>query len=72
VFAPSPTKGAGLTLTAFVGHEPAERAFAASPESLAMAVARGVVHDPKAFRRLPRLKLPRALPTDDVLIVRPR
>jgi aconitate hydratase len=72
VFAPSPTKGAGLTLTAFLRHEHAERAFAASPETLAMAVARGAVHDPKAFRRSPRLKLPRALPTDDVLIVRPR
>ena len=72
VFVPSPTKGDGLTLSAFLGHETVERAYTASSETLAMAIARGVVHDPKAFRRLPRLKLPRSLPTDDVLIVRPR
>ena len=70
VFSPSPTTGDGLTLRAFLG--PVERAFTASSETLAMAIARGAVHDPKAFRRLPRLKLPRSLPTDDVLIVRPR
>src|SRR5690606_4170610 len=46
------------------------RAAVASAESLAHAVATGVVGDPRAFKRPPRVNVPRSLPTDDVLIVR--
>lgn len=42
----------------------------ASAETLAYAVATGVVGDPRAFKRPVRVTVPRALPTDDVLILR--
>jgi aconitate hydratase len=42
----------------------------ASPETLAFAVASGHVGDPRAFKRPVRATVPRALPTDDVLLVR--
>jgi homoaconitase/3-isopropylmalate dehydratase large subunit len=42
----------------------------ASAETIAYAVATGTVGDPRAFRRPVRVILPRALPTDDVLVAR--
>ena len=42
----------------------------ASAETLAYAVAAGEVGDPRAFKRPVRVTVPRALPTDDVLIAR--
>jgi aconitate hydratase len=42
----------------------------ASAETLAYAVATGVVGDPRSFKRPVRVTIPRALPTDDVLILR--
>lgn len=42
----------------------------ASSETIAYAVATGVVGDPRAFKRPVRVTVPRALPTDDVLIAR--
>jgi aconitate hydratase len=42
----------------------------ASAETLAYAVATGVVGDPRSFKRPVRVTVPRALPTDDVLILR--
>jgi aconitate hydratase len=42
----------------------------ASAETLAYAVATGEVGDPRAFRRPVRVTVPRALPTDDVLVAR--
>ncbi len=42
----------------------------ASAETLAYAVATGEVGDPRAFRRPVRVTVPRALPTDDVLVTR--
>jgi aconitate hydratase len=44
----------------------------ASAETLAFAVATGTVGDPRSFKRPVRVTVPRALPTDDVLIVRER
>jgi aconitate hydratase len=44
----------------------------ASAETLAYAVATGVVGDPRSFKRPVRVTVPRALPTDDVLILRER
>jgi aconitate hydratase len=41
-----------------------------SAETLAYAVATGVVGDPRSFKRPVRVTVPRALPTDDVLILR--
>jgi aconitate hydratase len=41
-----------------------------SAETLAYAVATGEVGDPRAFKRPVRVTVPRALPTDDVLIAR--
>ena len=42
----------------------------ASAETLAYAVATGEVGDPRAFKRPVRVTVPRALPTDDVLVAR--
>src|SRR5262249_37045610 len=42
----------------------------ASAETLACAVATGAVGDPRSFKRPVRVPVPRALPTDDVLILR--
>jgi aconitate hydratase len=42
----------------------------ASAETLAFAVATGVLGDPRAFKRPVRVTVPRILPTDDVLVVR--
>ncbi len=56
--------------------DPEPRAFGApsfvvaSAETLAYAVATGVVGDPRSFKRPVRVTVPRALPTDDVLVLR--
>jgi aconitate hydratase len=42
----------------------------ASAETLAYAVATGAVGDPRSFKRPVRVTIPRALPTDDVLVLR--
>src|SRR6185503_16070634 len=42
----------------------------ASADTLAYAVATGTVGDPRSFKRPVRVTIPRALPTDDVLILR--
>lgn len=44
----------------------------ASAETLAYAVANGEMGDPRTFKRPVRVTIPRALPTDDVLVVRDR
>ncbi len=44
----------------------------ASAETVAYAVATGEIGDPRTFKRPVRVTVPRALPTDDVLIVRER
>ncbi len=44
----------------------------ASAETLAYAVATGEMGDPRTFKRPVRVTIPRALPTDDVLVVRDR
>jgi aconitate hydratase len=46
--------------------------FVASAETLAYAVASGEIGDPRAFKRPVRVTVPRALPTDDVLLLRER
>jgi len=48
------------------------RSIVASAETLAYAVASGEVGDPRLFKRPIRVTVPRALPTDDVLVVRER
>jgi aconitate hydratase len=45
-------------------------ALVASAETLAYAVATGELGDPRSFKRPVRVTVPRALPTDDVLVVR--
>lgn len=50
-----------------VGRRPS---IVASSETIAYAVATGVVGDPRAFKRPVRVTVPRALPTDDVLVAR--
>jgi aconitate hydratase len=47
-----------------------QRALVASAETLAYAVATGELGDPRAFKRPVRVTVPRALPTDDVLVAR--
>jgi len=46
------------------------RTLTASPETLAYAVATGVLGDPRGFKRPVRVSVPRTLPTDDVLVAR--
>jgi aconitate hydratase len=48
------------------------RFIVASAETLAYAVASGQIGDPRLFKRPVRVTVPRALPTDDVLVVRDR
>jgi aconitate hydratase len=45
-------------------------AVVASAETLAYAAATGEVGDPRSFKRPVRVTVPRALPTDDVLVTR--
>src|SRR4029077_2490899 len=42
----------------------------ASAETLAYAVSTGEIGDPRSFKRPVRVTVPRALPTDDVLVTR--
>jgi len=66
-----PPRAHGLALQSF--DRPSARAprtIVASPETLAYAVATGVLGDPRGFKRQVRVSVPRALPTDDVLVVR--
>jgi len=51
------------------GHPPF---VVASAETLAYAVASGEMGDPRSFKRPVRVTVPRALPTDDVLVARER
>ncbi|HEX3769354.1 MAG TPA: aconitase family protein [Polyangiaceae bacterium] len=52
-------------------HVPGRRSpIVASAETLAYAIATGEVGDPRTFKRPVRVTVPRALPTDDVLIAR--
>ena len=44
----------------------------ASAETLSYAVATGEIGNPRSFKRPVRVNVPRALPTDDVLVVRER
>jgi aconitate hydratase len=70
---PPPPASAGVSLRT---HEPEPRCPApfivASAETLAWAVASGEIGDPRNFKRPVRVTVPRALPTDDVLVVRDR
>lgn len=64
-----PAPPTGVSVRSF---DPAPRArmgLVTSPETLAYAVAHGVVGDPRSFKRPVRVTVPRVLPTDDVLLV---
>jgi aconitate hydratase len=50
--------------------EGSPRYIVASAETLAYAVATGSIGDPRGFKRPVRVTVPRALPTDDVLVLR--
>jgi aconitate hydratase len=68
-----PPPDTGLSLRTFdqePGLPKAQRFVVASAETLAFAVASGQVGDPRNFKRPVRVTVPRALPTDDVLVVR--
>ncbi len=70
LYPPPPT---GLSLRTFDPEpgSPQDRRFVvASAETIAFAVATGQVGDPRGFKRPVRITVPRALPTDDVLVVR--
>src|SRR5262249_7008115 len=68
---PPPSDGASMrTFDPEPGLPTAQRFVVASAETLAYAVATGVVGDPRSFKRPVRVTVPRTLPTDDVLIVR--
>jgi aconitate hydratase len=68
-----PPPSTGLSLRTFdpePGLAKPQRFVVASAETLAYAVASGQVGDPRSFKRPVRITVPRALPTDDVLVVR--
>jgi len=70
LYAPPPT-GVAMRTCDPEPHGPGVRgAVVASAETLAFAVATGEVGDPRAFKRPVRVTVPRALPTDDVLVAR--
>jgi aconitate hydratase len=52
------------------GTPPSQASIVASAETLAFAVATGEIGDPRSFKRPVRVTVPRALPTDDVLVIR--
>jgi aconitate hydratase len=66
-----PPPPSGLSLQSFDTTKPTERCIVASQETLVYAVATGKLGDPRGFKRPVRVSVPRTLPTDDVLIVRP-
>jgi aconitate hydratase len=70
---PPPRPGGGLSMRT-QDPEPrtdgSPRFIVASAETLAYAVATGSVGDPRSFKRPVRVTVPRALPTDDVLVLR--
>lgn len=68
----SPPKG-GLSIRTYdrdPGHGNGSSFVVASAETLAYAVATGHIGDPRLFKRPARITVPRALPTEDVLVVR--
>jgi aconitate hydratase len=68
---PPPPGGVSLrTFDPEPGMPKNQRFVVASAETLAYAVATGHVGDPRGFKRPVRVTVPRALPTDDVLVVR--
>ena len=70
LYAPPPS-GVAMRTCDPEPHGPGVRgAVVASAETLAFAVATGEVGDPRAFKRPVRVTVPRALPTDDVLVAR--
>lgn len=68
---PPPASGVSLrTFDPEPGAQVTPKFVVGSAETLAYAVATGVVGDPRSFKRPVRITVPRTLPTDDVLIVR--
>jgi aconitate hydratase len=67
---PPPPHGVSMRTFDPEPDQPPNRAVIASAETLAYAVATGLVGDPRSFKRPVRVTVPRTLPTDDVLIVR--
>lgn len=68
---PPPTNGLSLRTADPTPRIPGSPSFVvASAETLAYAVATGTVGDPRSFKRPVRVTVPRALPTDDVLVLR--
>lgn len=68
---PPPTNGLSLRTADPATRIPGSPSFVvASAETLAYAVATGTVGDPRSFKRPVRVTVPRALPTDDVLVLR--
>jgi aconitate hydratase len=71
VLYPPPLVGVAMRTCDPEPRSPGQRAaIVASAETLAFAVATGEVGDPRAFKRPVRVTVPRALPTDDVLVAR--
>ncbi len=68
---PPPKTGTSLRTTDPEPRSPGTLPFVvASAETVAYAVATGAIGDPRSFKRPVRVTVPRALPTDDVLILR--
>lgn len=68
---PPPSNGLSLRTSDPAPRVPGSPPYVvASAETLAYAVATGTVGDPRSFKRPVRVTVPRALPTDDVLVLR--
>jgi aconitate hydratase len=66
-------KGSNSVRT-FVSLNPCDdgnKVFVVSPETAAACAINGQVTDPRKLRRPPRIKLPRQLPVDDSMIIKP-
>ncbi len=69
---PPPASGLSVRTSDPEPRNESRRGFiVASGETVAYAVASGELGDPRQFKRPVRVIVPRALPTDDVLVVRP-
>ncbi len=66
--------GSGSVRT-FIGsqsHDPDARVFVVSPETAAACAIHGEITDPRKLRRPPKIKLPRQMPVDDSMILKPQ
>lgn len=72
---PSCLPTGSTSVRTFVSFKPCDdgnQVFVVSPETAAACAINGQLTDPRKLRRPPRIKLPRQLPVDDSMIIKPQ